>query len=266
MAAPDNPDWSTTIARPSTVAVGSPWAYGSGVSSANFALALDCHALGIALPGHANLTEVTVTGVTTGTVYLDTALATGSIPSTLLVPVFAALDPSVTVAINAASSGTAYLTQIYDPQVVTADLSLTNNQVSLVSVGANVLVPVDLLKSGIAPWLGANKAPVSIDTGVVANNGVFNILPAVPTHTYYLHTVYLYPTSGVADYQLQDTAGNGLAKSDLGPIGTPNNVFIPPHPPMPFNGAPLITGHGLQMVNLTGGNASWFGYCSYSLV
>jgi len=262
--APDSPDWTTNIARPSLQLVGSPWAYPSGVHTLSFAIQADCHAIAVLVPDHLNVNSVLVTGDQTGTQYFNSALVGGSPNAVIFAQVVGALDTSVSVRIDAVAGNTAYLAQIFDPQVVTADIYPSTVNVEILGVSGLITFNTSLLGSLTPPWLSANQTPLTISITNLANNGVSAILPAIVGRKYYLHTLYLTPTGAGFGWSLQDTSGNEIGRSDYGQVGTATNAVLPSSPPIDLHGAPMATGVGVSLKNISGATATWWGMLCYS--
>lgn len=137
----DLPDWTNVVARPQVQLPGSPWAYASGGATKTFTLAADTSILGVLLPDSGNVTLLTVTGTTSGVVYLSVNPVAVKFPPFFYTIIHAAVDPQVSVSIAAGAPNTAYLSSIPDP-------------VAAIATAQNP-----------APWQAPNQAPAPVFFG-----------------------------------------------------------------------------------------------------
>jgi len=165
MGTNDLPDWATVIARPDTILTGSPMAYVSGSTSGTFAMPTGVHLLSIVLPGFANITNILVTGTSTGVRYFEESPNENIYQAQYYVLIPAGADTSVTVTISAGAPGNAYLTGVSDTVAVAA------------------------LPQNPAPWEAPNRPPVKVVFANPGSGATVTIIPAQPnSQSIWLHS------------------------------------------------------------------------------
>jgi hypothetical protein len=116
----DLPDWAQVSARPDTVLPGSPIAYGTTVSTTVFDVPTGVHLLSIVLPGYLFVSELIVTGVSSGLTYFYENPSHTVYQHQYYALIPAGADTQVNVIIAANVAGTAYVTGVSDAVAVAA--------------------------------------------------------------------------------------------------------------------------------------------------
>lgn len=213
----DQPDYTSVVSRPQTQLTGSPWVYPIGDTTKTFTLAADTSIVCVLLPDFPNVTDFFIRGVTSGFTYLHATPFHTSFHPYYVAVINSAVDPQITVEVNAGASNTAYVSSIPDP---VAQLVLPNQP---------------------APWQAPTLIPVAIE---ITNPGAGNTstVIAAPSNaqSIWLHSmswVYTGVTAGT-DGQWQD----GTPTEIMGDSVTLNSGprF------MDFKGAKLSAGKALQ--------------------
>jgi hypothetical protein len=264
VATNDTPDWTSVIARPATPLLGSPWAVTTGGVSKNFTVTPDCHALAVIVPSNLSVSEVRVTGGTTGALWYDSTPASAVAPVVNLAQVVGALDPTLSVFVNASINTTVYVAEIDDPQVVSIVSQQSTSQVQIAGINSGVTVPTTLFASQAPVWAASNRQMALVDTGSLAANATAVLLAATGGRTYNLHGIWLTPLATTCNWHLQDTAGTDLGSYTLNQTGTPTNTITPPLPDLDLHGTPLTANLGLQLKNTSAGVIRWLGHVVYS--
>jgi hypothetical protein len=115
------------------------------------------------------------------------------------------------------------------------------------------------------PYQYANRLIQKIDTGNLANNATFNILPGGQGRAYRLFDLYIESFSEPNDGTFQlFTLGTVIAISPKKIVGTPTNIYSSLRPVFHFSGAPLPVNQDLTIQNVCGVTNRFVGYIAYS--
>lgn len=231
MGTNDLPDWAQVIARPDTILAGSPMAYISGSSTATFAMPTGVHLFSIVLPGFANITNILVTGATTGVRYFEESPNESIYQAQYYVLIPAGADTSVTVTISAGAPGNAYLTGVSDTVAVAA------------------------LPQNPAPWQAPNRPPLKVSFANPGQNNTVTIIPAQPnSQSIWLHSFMWQwsTTNGGLFGNWQDSTPVVIGSDTAAVTAGPRNAD--------WKGAKLSAGTSFQFVQ-TGAAAASTGSC-----
>lgn len=235
----DQPDWTSVVARPQVQLAGSPWAYGATTQSKNFVLAADTSILGILLPGYLQVTTLTVTGHTSGTVYLTLNPSAVRFPDVFYTLIQSAVDMSVDITITAGSSGTAYISSIPDP---VAQAQIIQNP---------------------APWQAPNQLPAQLNFANPGNGNSVTII-AAPSGS---QSLWIHSMSWM--WTVQATNVQGIFQDSGGTQFLDDGAFVAgSRGYMDFKGARLDPGTGFVFKQFSAGAASTtfcFGGVTYSV-
>lgn len=108
-----------------------------------------------------------------------------------------------------------------------------------------------------------NQTPKSFSTGALVTNATAVLLSAVAGTTYRIYNIFVNAPGAQPTFSLQTTTGTDLGIYTVAQIGAPAAVFVPPLPPMDWNGAPLPKGVGLQLKNLSAATIAYQGHVIY---
>jgi hypothetical protein len=150
----DQQDWTSVVARPQKQLAGSPWTYNSGGDTKVFTLAPDTSILGLLLGDSGNVTLLTVTGVTSGIVYLSVNPQAVKFPPYFYTIIHSAVDPTVSVSVVSTVSNKIYLSSIPDP-------------VAAIATAQNP-----------APWQAPNNPPAQVSFGNPGVGANITVIPA----------------------------------------------------------------------------------------
>ena len=120
----------------------------------------------------------------------------------------------------------------------------------------------NFLVDGFPRWL-PNKAPKGYFVGPLATNATASLLAAVAGRSYFLFTVVVIAPGANGTFSLQDSAGNDLGIYSQPVFGAPASGVVSALPEFDFKGAPIGTGLGLQIKNLSAASLSYEGHVVY---
>jgi hypothetical protein len=260
----DLPDYTQMVTRNALALTNSPYAFVTGTNTQNFTLTADCHSVLILIQAVANVSNLKLVGQTTGVDYAFAAGQATSVTGAFWIPVSSVLDSVVQLQITATGGGTAYLAGIGDSQASVAVGAPSPFPVTIQGSSVRILTNTDISASAVPTWLASNRGMAVIDTGSLAANATFVILPATTGRTYNLHGIFLTPLATTCNWHLQDTSGADLGSYTLGQTGTPTNATTPPLPDVNLHGTPLPINLGLQIKNTSSGAVRWLGHAVYS--
>lgn len=223
----DVPDWSTQIIRPDTTPSGSPWTYGATGGSQNFTILKGSHVFTVVVPDFSHVSLVTVTGVTSGQVYLKAYPIQDILPRPYYVIISSEIDSSVTVAVTATASATLYAASVGDVPAVA------------------------IAQQEALPWQASNQppAPVNLPYPGAAGTVLLIAAPSSPK-SLWLHSISLNWSVVAANTNctFETTAGNPLIQ-DVGATELSQRYYS-------FHGCKLPSGEGVQLLGVGAAAAS----------
>lgn len=216
----DQPDYTSVVARPQTQLAGSPWVIASsGTHTLAFTLTPDTSILAIMVPALTVVTEITVTGVVSGSLYLDVLPSTELFPNQFYAIVQSAVDTSVNVTVVSTTGTTVYVSSIPDPVA----------QTSLVTFPA--------------PWEAPNQPPLHMGFGNPGTGAHTTIIPAPAAgKSIWLHELsYNVSGTNAALYIYWQTSDGTVFAGDICEVDIGRRHF-------PFRGARLGAGLSVQVM------------------
>lgn len=235
MGTNDLPDWATVIARPDTILTGSPMAYINGFTQATFTMPTGVHILSIVLPGFPNITEITVSGVQTGTTYYGETPNQNIYQPQYYVLIPEGADTQIEITISSGAPGLAYITGVSDT-------------VAVASIPQNP-----------APWQAPNRPPLKVVFSNPGSGGTSIVIPAqTNARSIWLHTFY---------WQWTATNGGLFGNwQDATPVVIGSDTAAVTAAPrfMDWRGAKLSAGEAFEF-NQTGGAAAGTASCLGSI-